>query len=131
MGCLPVDGDIVSCMVDDLDKNIIALPCIKGWSWELAIHSEDGLGRAKPCHVPHNHLYKKSNHAISEMICRCLAGDMLSCFCYGGNFLVLINLKLCNMEWLDYCRKFLQYQQRSPVPSVAVNWLMTIACEVT
>lgn len=44
MGCLPVDGYVVSYMIDDLDKNIITLSCIEGWSGELSIHSEDGLG---------------------------------------------------------------------------------------
>lgn len=53
----------MSYMIDNLDKNIITLSCIEGWSWELAIHSEDGLGRAKACHVPHNHLHKANPYA--------------------------------------------------------------------
>lgn len=44
MGCLPVDGNVVSYMIDHLHKNIITRSCIEGWSWELAIHGEDGLG---------------------------------------------------------------------------------------
>jgi hypothetical protein len=41
---LPVDGNVVRYMIDDLDKNIIAFSCIEGRPRELAIHGEDGLG---------------------------------------------------------------------------------------
>lgn len=41
---LPVDGNVVRYMIDNLDKNIITFSCIEGRPRELAVDSEDSLG---------------------------------------------------------------------------------------
>lgn len=40
---LPVNGKVIFDMVDDFDKNSVALPSVKGWSRELSINGDDGL----------------------------------------------------------------------------------------
>lgn len=45
---LPVEGDVLFCLVDDLDAKSVTLLRIDGGTGELAIDSQDIVGVAKP-----------------------------------------------------------------------------------
>jgi hypothetical protein len=47
-GYLPVHGDVLFCLIDDLDNDGIALPSIDGGTRKLTIYSQDILCVAKP-----------------------------------------------------------------------------------
>lgn len=54
---LPVDGDIIWDMVDDLHKHCIVFPGIKCGSWKLPIHGDNGLGWTESGFISQHHLY--------------------------------------------------------------------------
>ena len=45
---IPVKCDVLDSLVDDLDNNSIALACIDGGAWVLAVDGKDVLGAAEP-----------------------------------------------------------------------------------
>lgn len=56
---MPMNGDVILCIVGNVDKNSISFSCINGGSWKPSIHCDNGFCMAKPAHILHSYL--KSN----------------------------------------------------------------------
>lgn len=56
---LPMDGNVVLDMIDDLHKHVVAFSCIQIGPWELPVDGDNGFGGAQPGGVSHHHLYWK------------------------------------------------------------------------
>lgn len=50
MQYLPVDGDIISCPVNNFYDKSVTVIYFQGWSWKLAIDSDGPVSIAQPLH---------------------------------------------------------------------------------
>ena len=59
---MPMDGDVVLCMVGNTNDDVVSLAGFDGWAWELAVHRQDILGVTEPSIGSFFYLQQLGNH---------------------------------------------------------------------